>query len=790
MAANLGTLTLDVVAKIGGFTGPLDEAGRASKKYAASVKKASEDAGKSAGKLGAAIGAGAAAAAIGLGVLVSQQLEVIGDQDDLAKRLRTTVDSLGVLQRAGELSGVSMDQISAAATKLELAMGKAASGSKAQVEAFDRLGISYQDLAKLPLDERILAVNKALEESVPDYERAAVAATLFGAKNGAALQQLDPETLAEANRQITVFGVKLSDIDSSKVEAAGDAISIFSLAADGLAKQLTVELSPLLTQLSTDFLDAAESAGGVGPAVRDSVKTALESVAFLINAGDGVGRVFKIISAEFDGLVSSAAGSIIAGVYQTLTLLNKLPGVDLSEQLGGLESNYNAQVEAALDATERMRDALESPLAGDAFVEYYEKAQKAAEDAALANQQETKTKKDRIVAGEQYSASLKAQEAAEKAAAAEAKKLAAAREQQLKAINDQIAGFELEAATVGMTATQQKLYKLALDGATESQIKQATAALDAVSAFEAQKKSQEDYKALISDLRTDEEQLTDQLKQRLAVLDSISNITDEERNKSLGRIADQATEDAPDFQGPSPENGGFLSEFTKLDDAEQELEDWYSKQLTMLDQFRAERSDLSETWDAQELELKKQHEEQMGKIEQARQQVGLNSLGDFFGQVANLRNNDSKKGKALGKAAAIAQATINAYTAATGAYASASAIPVVGWVLGPVAAAAALAAGLANVSAIKGQAHDGIMSVPSSGTWNLEKGERVTTANTSAALDATLADIQRGQRNGGTGDTNINISLPQMNSRRETQEAAAITARRVSNAVSNAARYQ
>ena len=38
-------------------------------------------------------------------------------------------------------------------------------------------------------------------------------------------------------------------------------------------------------------------------------------------------------------------------------------------------------------------------------------------------------------------------------------------------------------------------------------------------------------------------------------------------------------------------------------------------------------------------------------------------------------------------------------------------------------------------------AHDGIDAVPETGTWLLEKGERVTTANTSARLDNTLARI-------------------------------------------------
>lgn len=54
------------------------------------------------------------------------------------------------------------------------------------------------------------------------------------------------------------------------------------------------------------------------------------------------------------------------------------------------------------------------------------------------------------------------------------------------------------------------------------------------------------------------------------------------------------------------------------------------------------------------------------------------------------------------------------------------------------------------VSAIKsvvmpvGQAHDGIMSVPKSGTWNLEKGERVLPRHTAQALDKKLDGMQNG----------------------------------------------
>lgn len=65
---------------------------------------------------------------------------------------------------------------------------------------------------------------------------------------------------------------------------------------------------------------------------------------------------------------------------------------------------------------------------------------------------------------------------------------------------------------------------------------------------------------------------------------------------------------------------------------------------------------------------------------------------------------------------AIAQATMDTYSAANAAMASASAIPLIGWVLGPIAMAAAIAAGLANVnkivSAPRALAEGGIINKP------------------------------------------------------------------------------
>jgi hypothetical protein len=63
---------------------------------------------------------------------------------------------------------------------------------------------------------------------------------------------------------------------------------------------------------------------------------------------------------------------------------------------------------------------------------------------------------------------------------------------------------------------------------------------------------------------------------------------------------------------------------------------------------------------------------------------------------------------------------------------------------------------LAKGMALAGMAHDGMDSIPKTGTWLLEKGERVTTADTSAKLDRTLNDVQGTMQSGG-GEQNIRI---------------------------------
>jgi len=84
------------------------------------------------------------------------------------------------------------------------------------------------------------------------------------------------------------------------------------------------------------------------------------------------------------------------------------------------------------------------------------------------------------------------------------------------------------------------------------------------------------------------------------------------------------------------------------------------------------------------------------ELEELTSDQKLELAAGFAGNIAAIFG----KNTAIGKAAAIAETTINTYRAATSAYASLAGVPVVGPVLGIAAAAAAIAAGLANVKKI------------------------------------------------------------------------------------------
>ncbi|MEL5372088.1 hypothetical protein [Serratia nevei] len=142
--------------------------------------------------------------------------------------------------------------------------------------------------------------------------------------------------------------------------------------------------------------------------------------------------------------------------------------------------------------------------------------------------------------------------------------------------------------------------------------------------------------------------------------------------------------------------------------------------------------------------------------EKKKEEVQLAALGDM---TSNLKT-ALGEGNALYKAAAITQTIIDTYKGATAAYSAFAGIPIVGPALGAAAAGAAIAAGLARVSAIRSAREQGGNLAPGQVSTIAERGKPEVIMPAGASRVRTAQQMRQimGENPGGSGgDSNIVI---------------------------------
>lgn len=321
-------------------------------------------------KAGIALAAVTVAAAAAGVAMVRSGLEVIGAQADMAASLRTTVESLQVLTWAGELAGVSMGEIEQATKKLTTRLSEAAAGSGSAVGALQRLNLTAAELQSLPLDQRIVAIQEALNRFVPEAERAAVASDLFGDKAALAFLRIDSATLREAAQDVQDFGVAVSAADAAQIERTGDAIAKLSLIWLGLTNRLTAAVAPALETVANALADMARGTGPIGGAItavfdnlaRLSTYAATFAafmagrwVAGLAVAALSVRGLATALVFLRGALIRTGIGALIVGagelVYQFSQLVTRVGGVGAAFRLlGDLASDVWSRIGLALGA--------------------------------------------------------------------------------------------------------------------------------------------------------------------------------------------------------------------------------------------------------------------------------------------------------------------------------------------------------------------------------------------------------------------------------------------------------
>lgn len=757
---SLGTLTIDLVAKVGGFVSGMDKAERASAKWS---KQVQDDVAKSSAAL-AGIGAAAIAAGLAVGAsgfqLLKSTSRQIAETDRWAKSLQLSTQELLAWQFAAEKAGVSGDQMADIFKDIGDKIGDAVLNKSGEaVDALNALGLSAEKLSKVSPDKQLLAIGVSLEKISTNAEKTTILESL-----GNDLSKLLP--LFDNNNQklkqfidlAKDYGVApdASSIDDlvkvnqlfedMEAQVAGLKIEI----AAGLAK---VDLTPL--QGSLDKLHDVLTDPLVLQGISDLVSEVAQLAGWLVKAAAGAGQLAASTGNRFAALSGKIDLTNIDQVNERIEYLQKI--------LEGKKGFYSQSesmfgwITGVDDSAKALNDELLS------LIETRDKFSKASK-SVLPLQVAT--------VGTDNPFSLPP-------GGTNGKPVKTPTSKTENAFNSRLLDLQKQAALIETTgkktAEVTELEKINFD-ITSGNLKKLS---------EAQK---EQLRTAAKALDSKKEEL--RLNQENArVAEYVSGLERQNKlvqqgfdNEIVGRYSGgrerSRMQNNNDIQQDFAYQQDDLLNQLQSGDIDQSL---YDKKKEALQDSLDERLKIQEEYYKKQDEL--QNDGAAGfisglatQIEASMdlytnmQQVGaqaFSSLTDMIIDWAetgklNVKDFASTFLQSVGStllsyaAAQVAMAGLQAFTAMIG-------VPFVGpEIAGPAAIAATAAAGVLAIgvgTALQGQAHDGIDSVPETGTWLLQKGERVTTAKTSAKLDATL-DRVANQSTGGGALYSPTINIP------------------------------
>ena len=252
MANVVGDIAIQIGADIGPLVRELVKASGAVDAFGAKTSGGMSRGMKAATVAGAAMATTVLAVGAALGTLTMRSMESIDALSKQARAVGISVASFQAMAQVAQEAGVESDALSKILIKMQDNLAALGNGSASQVEAFGKLGLTFQQLQGLGADEQFLRIAQALEGVSDPAERTAAALDLFGKGGAGAVNMLGDYGAAvkEAAQWQREFGLAVSDVDAKNIEAANDAMGRISIAAGTLGTQLAVTFAPAIEAVS------------------------------------------------------------------------------------------------------------------------------------------------------------------------------------------------------------------------------------------------------------------------------------------------------------------------------------------------------------------------------------------------------------------------------------------------------------------------------------------------------------------------------------------------------------
>ena len=377
-AKNFGRVNVSITASTGGLTAGL---GRASKQLGGFAGQAQGIGGRLQAMAAGFVGAGRSATVAAIGVralsvavksllaplliltsLVSifaafgraaKELEVI---DDLSQELGVASGELQVLGKVAEEAGASQEMMVGGLRRTSRMVGQLASGAPGATKAFERLGLTMNDMAGLSTAQQFELISQRIA-ALPPHMQAAAAIDIFGRSGQGLLNFIRQGSTAigEMDLLMTNLGVKLRNDQVAGIALMGDAMGRLSLVTQGFINQFLAELAPaiatvanLIVKFFADNASGWSMATTLANALGQAIRGVAGAVTFLYGG-------FQVLSSFLGVFIT---GALVAFSAVTEAIGNMLSAMaDAAEALPGMDVGLSSGLRSAADSVSGLSTA-------------------------------------------------------------------------------------------------------------------------------------------------------------------------------------------------------------------------------------------------------------------------------------------------------------------------------------------------------------------------------------------------------------------------------------------------
>lgn len=325
MATSLGTLTLDLVTKIGGFVGPMQEAEKQTKNSFENMRTRANAYGMVITGIAGSAAMALGSAAMALGSLAASTANQAAELEIFANRANTTTQEFQKMAVGASAMGIEGDKLSDMMKDFNEKMGElTAVGAGGGKDFFDKLSGDMKGGAKeaksLILEMQKLSGPEALQMYVDKLEDAGVSQqemSFYLESMASDLTDLYP-LLANGGEGMKLYGdmaeragLIMTDQTKEAALALKDQMFMLDLQFQGAKNQLMQAVIPAFVDVADAFLGGSEQglqltsvAEGVGTAIRSIGKVAIGATASIQMFGKGLGGL------------AAAGSALVAGDFQ------------------------------------------------------------------------------------------------------------------------------------------------------------------------------------------------------------------------------------------------------------------------------------------------------------------------------------------------------------------------------------------------------------------------------------------------------------------------------------------